>query len=86
MNSSRVVESNKLFHLAYRRVIGLSINGKPHRFDDGINVAQVLERLALNGKRLALEKNGEIVPRSRFTQEKLQDGDKLEIVVAVGGG
>ena len=67
-------------------MIALSINGKPHRFDDGINVAQVLERMALNGKRLALEKNGEIVPRSRFTQEKLQDGDKLEIVVAVGGG
>ena len=86
MNSSRVVESNKISHLTYRRVIALSINGKPHRFDDGINVAQVLERLALNGKRLALEKNGEIVPRSRFTQELLYDGDKLEIVIAVGGG
>ena len=67
-------------------MIALSINGKPHRFDDGINVVQVLERMALNGKRLALEKNGEIVPRSRFAQETLHDGDKLEIVVAVGGG
>ena len=72
--------------MPYRTVIALSINGKPHRFDDGINVAQMLERLALNGKRLALERNGEIVPRSCFTQEILHDGDKLEIVVAVGGG
>jgi len=67
-------------------MIDLSINGKPHHFDNGINVAQVLEKLELKGKRLALERNGEIVPRSRFKQEMLYDGDKLEIVIAVGGG
>ncbi|HMK13762.1 MAG TPA: sulfur carrier protein ThiS [Burkholderiales bacterium] len=67
-------------------MIALSINGKPHRFDNGTNVAQVLEKLELKGKRLALERNGEIVPRSRFKQEMLHDGDKLEIVIAVGGG
>jgi len=67
-------------------MIALSINGKPHRFDNGTNVAQVLEKLELKGKRLALERNGEIVPRSRFKQEMLNDGDKLEIVIAVGGG
>jgi sulfur carrier protein len=67
-------------------VIALSINGKRHQFDDGINVSQMLERLELKGKRLALERNGEIVPRSRFRQEMLHDGDRLEIVVAVGGG
>jgi sulfur carrier protein len=49
-------------------------------------VAHLLECLQLKGKRLALEKNGEIVPRSRFKQEMLYDGDKLEIVIAVGGG
>ncbi len=67
-------------------MIALSINGEPHRFNDGMNIAQVLEKLELKGKRLALEKNGEIVPRSRFKQEMLYDGDKLEIVIAVGGG
>lgn len=67
-------------------MIALSINGEPHRFDDGMNIAQVLEQLELKGKRLALEKNGEIVPRSRFKQEMLYNGDKLEIVIAVGGG
>ncbi len=67
-------------------MIALSINGIPHRFDDGMNIAQVLEKLELKGKRLALEKNGEIIPRGRFKQEMLYDGDKLEIVIAVGGG
>ena len=40
----------------------------------------------MTGKRIALERNGEIVPRSTFTAQHLADGDKLEIVVAVGGG
>ena len=67
-------------------MIALTINGVSHRFEDTPNVAQLLECLQLKGKRLALERNGEIVPRSRFKQEMLNDGDKLEIVIAVGGG
>jgi sulfur carrier protein len=46
----------------------------------------LLETLNLTGKRLAVERNGEIVPRSQFADTLLADGDKLEIVVAVGGG
>lgn len=42
--------------------------------------------LELLGKRIAVEKNGEIIPKSRHGQEMIQDGDSLEIVVAVGGG
>ncbi|HNQ75256.1 MAG TPA: sulfur carrier protein ThiS, partial [Pseudothauera hydrothermalis] len=38
------------------------------------------------GKRLAVERNGEIVPRARHAETVLADGDRLEIVVAVGGG
>ncbi len=38
------------------------------------------------GKRIAIEKNGEIVPRSQYGETQLRDGDRLEIVVAVGGG
>ncbi len=88
MNSFCMIESNHCFSVGFFtcKMIALSINGKPHRFDNGINVAQVLEKLELKGKRLALERNGEIVPRSRFKQEMLYDGDKLEIVIAVGGG
>jgi sulfur carrier protein len=67
-------------------MIALTINGEPRHFDDRLNVAQLLEKLELQGKRLALERNGEIVPRSRFNDEMLRDGDRLEIVIAVGGG
>jgi len=42
--------------------------------------------MSLTGKRIALERNGEIVPRSSYAAVHLADGDRLEIVVAVGGG
>ncbi|GIX28728.1 sulfur carrier protein ThiS [Pelomicrobium sp. G1] len=67
-------------------MIELTVNGEPRRFAPGITVAQLIDELQLAGKRIALEKNGEIVPRSRFQEERLQEGDRLEIVVAVGGG
>jgi len=51
-----------------------------------LNVAGLLDQLELQGKRIALERNGEIVPRSQFAIVELVDGDALEIVVAVGGG
>ena len=40
----------------------------------------------MEGKRIAIERNGEIVPRSRYRELELADGDRLEVVVAVGGG
>jgi sulfur carrier protein len=67
-------------------VIALTINGEPRRFEQPVSVAELLDRLELTGKRVALERNGEIVPRGRFAQERIADGDRLEIVVAVGGG
>lgn len=65
----------------------LIINGKPRSFDaQNFTVALLVAHLDLEGKRLAIERNGEIVPRSQFTDTQLADGDKLEIVGAVGGG
>ncbi|MDI1298890.1 sulfur carrier protein ThiS [Methylotenera sp.] len=65
----------------------LIINGKPRSFDaENFTVAQLVAQLNLEGKRLAIECNGEIVPRSQFADKQLTDGDKLEIVGAVGGG
>ena len=64
----------------------LTVNGTPHSFEQSPNLAQLLATLNLAGKRLAVERNGEIVPRSQFAETLLADGDKLEIVVAVGGG
>jgi sulfur carrier protein len=58
----------------------------PRQFEQVISVAALVQEMQLSGKRIALERNGEIVPRSRFDDQMLSDGDKLEIVVAVGGG
>jgi len=67
-------------------VISVSINGAARDFPQAVSVAGLIKDMGLGGKRIALERNGEIVPRSRFEQQMLADGDKLEIVVAVGGG
>jgi sulfur carrier protein len=67
-------------------VISLTVNGQQRQFPDPLRVSQLLEQMQLNGKRLAVEKNGEILPRSRFSDEMLNGGDVVEIVVAVGGG
>jgi sulfur carrier protein len=69
-----------------QRVIELTINGKSQRFEPPLTVSALIERLELSGKRIALERNGEIVPRGSFAHQHLNDGDRLEIVVAVGGG
>lgn len=67
-------------------MIQLSINGETKRFPEALDVARLLDRLELAGKKVAVERNGEIVPRSRYGDTPLADGDRLEIVVAVGGG
>lgn len=67
-------------------VIELAINGEPRSFPAPLTVAQLVVVLDLVGKRIAVEKNGEIVPRSQHVDTPLASGDRLEIVVAVGGG
>ena len=67
-------------------MIQLYINGRSETVDDALTVAGLLQQRGLAGKRLAVERNGEIVPRARHADTVLADGDRLEIVVAVGGG
>jgi len=67
-------------------MINVTINGEPRRFDRALRFGELVEELGLAGKRIAVERNGEIVPRSEFAARELADGDRLEIVVAVGGG
>nr|SPS04627.1 Thiamine biosynthesis protein ThiS [Candidatus Nitrotoga fabula] len=67
-------------------MIAVIINGEHRQFDHPITLVTLLEQMQLNGKRIALERNGEIVPRGQFDQQLLANGDRLEIVVAVGGG
>jgi sulfur carrier protein len=62
------------------------VNGAAHRLEQPLDVAALIARLALQGKRIAVERNGEIVPRSAHGSTVVADGDRLEIVVAVGGG
>ena len=67
-------------------MISITVNGERRQLDQPLNCAELLDQLELAGRRVALERNGEIVPRSRFALERLAEGDRLEIVVAVGGG
>ena len=67
-------------------MITVSINSEPRQLPQVISVAALIEVMGYGGKRIALERNGEIVPRSQFAEQQLADGDRLEIVVAVGGG
>ena len=65
----------------------LTINGTTRMFAARVDtVADVIRELALEGKRIAVERNGEIVPRSRYAVTKVDGADRLEIVGAVGGG
>jgi len=67
-------------------MIQVTVNGAPHRFEHPLDVAELVARLELAGKKIAVERNGEIVPKSAHAATFLADGDALEIVVAVGGG
>jgi sulfur carrier protein len=64
----------------------LRINGADRRFPRPLTVQNLVGHLGIEGKRVAIERNGEIVPRSRYGEVELADGDRLEVVVAVGGG
>lgn len=67
-------------------VIELVVNGEVRSFSAPLTLGQLVEMLDLAGKRIAIERNGEIVPRSQHAETQLVNGDHLEIVVAVGGG
>lgn len=67
-------------------MIELVINGEPRSFAEPLTLGRLVELLDLVGKRIAIEKNGEIIPRSQHADTPLASGDRLEIVVAVGGG
>ena len=67
-------------------MITLHINGETRAFERMVNVAELLANLQLAGKKLAIERNGQLIPRSQYVQCHVADGDRFEIVVAVGGG
>lgn len=64
----------------------ITLNGDRRPLPPSTTVTGLLETLGYAGKRVAVERNGEIVPKSLHTETALADGDQIEIVVAVGGG
>ncbi len=66
--------------------IDIQVNGEARRAPGGTTVADLLTELGAAGKRVAVERNGEIVPRSLHAGTRLAAGDRIEVVVAVGGG
>jgi sulfur carrier protein len=64
----------------------IHFNGESHEVADAITIAQLLERHGLAIRRVAVEVNREIVPRSRHAEHRLLPGDRVEIVHAIGGG
>lgn len=63
------------------------VNGNSKQFEvDHMTIADLVSELKIVGKRIAVECNGEIVPKSQYEQAALKEGDKLEVVGAVGGG
>jgi thiamine biosynthesis protein ThiS len=64
----------------------VQLNGEPREFDAPMTVASLVAKLGLDARKIAVERNLEIVPRSTYASVSLTDGDRLEIVNFVGGG
>ncbi|PWV78832.1 sulfur carrier protein ThiS [Halomonas sp. A11-A] len=64
----------------------IQLNGEAHTLAPELTVAQLVESLGLAGRRIAVEVNEEIVPRSEHAATRLAEGDRVEVVHAIGGG
>jgi sulfur carrier protein len=64
----------------------IALNGEAREFERALSVTELLERAGYGGRRVAVEVNREIVPRSTHGGRLLQDGDQVEVVHALGGG
>ncbi|VAW82114.1 Sulfur carrier protein ThiS [hydrothermal vent metagenome] len=66
--------------------MNITVNGQCRELNSEITITGLLEIMQLTGKRLAVEVNGEIVPRGNHSAHTLKDDDTIEIVHAIGGG
>jgi sulfur carrier protein len=64
----------------------IQVNGEPREAPEAFTVQALLEELGITGGRIAVEVNADIVPRSEHARHALQDGDRIEVVHAIGGG
>ena len=66
--------------------MNITVNGTTTRVDDAAPMSALVQQLGLAGRRIAVEVNEELIPRSRFNEHCLNEGDRVEIIHAVGGG
>lgn len=66
--------------------MNITVNGNARVLEPGSTIADLIQLLELSGKRIAVELNLEIVPRSEHASTHLAEGDNLEVVHAIGGG
>lgn len=64
----------------------IHLNGEPREITEPLTIAELLESAGYLQRRVAVEVNRDIVPKSRHSAHRLQDGDRVEIVQAIGGG
>ena len=62
------------------------LNGETHELPGPLSVLDLLERHDLRGRRIAVAINAEVVPKSRFREIEIAEGDRIEVIQAVGGG
>ena len=67
-------------------MVTIVLNGETTELEANCNIEQLLQKLNIENKRLAVEINQEIIPRSEFSSQTFNDMDKVEIVQAIGGG
>jgi len=79
-------ERDKTQPWRYNGRMHITLNGHPHDCGDHLTVTQLLHEAGYAGRRVAVEVNHEIVPRSQHDGYALRNGDKVEIVHAIGGG
>jgi thiamine biosynthesis protein ThiS len=66
--------------------IEITVNGAPRRVAAGTTVADLIAELGLGDRKVAVERNRDVVPRAHHGETRLETGDRLELVTYVGGG
>jgi len=75
-----------IFRASMSQPIGITVNGEAREIAAGATVAALLAAIGLDTRKVAVERNEEIVPRSTYAEVALTPGDRLEIVHFIGGG
>ena len=78
--------SSTLGHPRSNGPLRITLNGEPYELDEPVTVADLLSRLSIDPRRVAVEHNLLILKRQRFADTPVENGDRIEIVNFVGGG